>query len=65
MEKQPSVKKLFKLSFWITILLLLVATFAYGVYSVQTYARQILGHNASSLEKYTKTFSEDGHAAGF
>lgn len=29
MEKQPSVKKLFKLSFWITILLLLVATFAY------------------------------------
>lgn len=59
MEKQPSVKKLFKLSFWITILLLLVATFAYGVYSVQTYARQILGHNASSLEKYTKTFSED------
>lgn len=59
MEKQSSVKKLFKLSFWITVLLLIVATFAYGVYSVQNYARQILGHNASFLEKYTYTFSED------
>lgn len=59
MEKQTSVKKLFKLSFWITVLLLIVVTFAYGVYSVQTYASQILGHNAASLEKYTHTFSED------
>lgn len=59
MKKQTSVKKLFMLSFWITVLLLIIATFAYGVYSLQTYARQILGHNASSLEKYSRTFSED------
>lgn len=59
MEKQHSVKRLFGLSFLLTELLLVIATFAYGLYSIRLYARQILTYNAASLQKYSDSFSED------
>lgn len=59
MSKITSVKKQFRLYFRIILLLLLVTTLAYGSYSVRSFARKMIDHNAAALEKYTASFSED------
>lgn len=59
MDKRRSVKKLFRRSSWAVVVLLASATCAYGIYSVHAYARQLLDHSLTTLEKYTATLSED------
>ena len=59
MAKITSVKKQFRLYFRIILLLLLATTLAYGSYSVRSFSKKTIDHNAVSLEKYTASFSED------
>ncbi len=59
MAKKTSVKKLFKLSFGVTISLLVIAALFNCGYSVRSFAAQSLEYAASSLKKYTASFTED------